>query len=206
MKKYIWLNPVVLSLYNEYELISIMKDNGFEVVVSKKNNIDVVKEKYRKEILSSKKCIIDERCPKALEYVKEKYDSKDIKYPKIYPILIHTAIDLSEIYSKGKNMLFIITPCTSLAMLGKSLKIKNATFMTWTDFIKEYSIDIKNIQKKEIMKSPIPPGFFKNYKEEVLSLSGEENIEDAFENELWKNKKIVEMLYCKDGCHNGDGI
>lgn len=204
MNKYIWLNPVVLSFYNKENITDVLQDKGFIRVESKKNNIEIVKAKYRKKIISSKKCIIDERCPLALEYVKSKYDLKDVKYPNIYPILIHTAIELSKIYCKENDKLFITTPCLSLVSLGKSLNIKNVIFITWKDFIKQYSI--KNLEKKHVSESPIPPGFFKEYEDKCLSLSSKETIDYAFKQQLWKGKKILEMLYCKEGCHNGDGI
>ena len=37
-------------------------------------------------------------------------------------------------------------------------------------------------------------------------LQGEEEIRNYFEKGIPNGVQLVEMLYCKDGCHNGDGI
>ena len=42
--------------------------------------------------------------------------------------------------------------------------------------------------------------------DKVKSLSGEDNIKNYFKNGLHKNDELVEMLYCNNGCNNGDGV
>ena len=40
----------------------------------------------------------------------------------------------------------------------------------------------------------------------ITSISGEETIKEHFENKLYKHSDLTEMLYCKNGCNNGDGV
>ena len=65
-----------------------------------------------------------------------------------------------------------------------------------------------NLQINKIESSPIPPGFFENLGIKTLSLCSKEKIQNAFSykfSEL-KNYQIIELLYCENGCHNGDGL
>ena len=40
----------------------------------------------------------------------------------------------------------------------------------------------------------------------MVSVTGEKEIRSFFEKEIPENIQLVELLYCEDGCHNGDGI
>lgn len=54
--------------------------------------------------------------------------------------------------------------------------------------------------------SPIPPGFFRELGQRTMSLTGRESIEQCVQDGSWQRVRLVEMLYCRDGCHNGDGV
>lgn len=64
--------------------------------------------------------------------------------------------------------------------------------------------------KRKTDVSPIPPGFFSGMGIETVSLTGKESIETylsihgtgGFRNQ----ERLVEMLYCDQGCHNRDGV
>ena len=55
-------------------------------------------------------------------------------------------------------------------------------------------------------ESPIPPGYFKSLDAKISSVSGKENIENHFKMSLHKQDELIEMLYCHNGCNNGDGV
>lgn len=116
--------------------------------------------------------------------------------------MIETAIELKV---KIKNNIIITTPCIALANFGNSLNLEGLTFKTWRDFIKENNILLDKNKKKKLNESPIPLGFFKGF-DNVYSVSGAKNILKVFKNKLYVNSKLLEALYCENGCHNGDGI
>ena len=47
MQKYIWLNPVVLKMYDEEELNNVLTSLGFQIVTCEENHIVTVKNKYK---------------------------------------------------------------------------------------------------------------------------------------------------------------
>lgn len=196
---YVWVNPVIMNLYNIEYLKDTLLKYGFEIIFSNRNNADIVKNKYIEKCLNSDKCIIDSRCPKIYEYI----DSNDnkLEYANINPILIETALELKS-YNKR---IIITTPCMALADFGNSLKLEGLAFKTWKDFIKENNISLDENKKEKLNYSPIPLGFFSDF-DKVYSVSGADNISTVFKNKLYKNNKLVEALYCDGGCHNGDGI
>lgn len=199
-KNYVWINPIIINLYGIEYLKYILLKNGFEIVSPNKNCTNIVKNKYRKKYLNSNKCIIDSRCPKILEYIDN--NNNNYEYANINPILIETAIELK---ARIENDIIITTPCVALANFGNSLNVEGLIFKTWIEFIKENNILIDENKKKKLNSSPIPLGFFKEF-DMVYSVTGEENILKVFKNKLYMNSKILEALYCDNGCHNGDGI
>ena len=54
--------------------------------------------------------------------------------------------------------------------------------------------------------SPIPPGFFKDLPFPVVSKSGRPAIESYVTGNEWKDARLIELLYCVQGCHRGDGV
>lgn len=203
MNKFVWINPVVLSQYDMEELHTSIEEKGYKIAVCKKDHLQVVKDKYWQSTRESNLCIADKRCPAAEIYVKNKYGEDNIKFPEIYPILIHCAIELSERYEEEECQLYITTPCEELRNLGNTLKLQNTIFLTWNEFAQNNKLVLNKI---DIASSPIPPGFFSSFGEDSISLKSKEEIDYFFQKEEWKDNKVAEMLYCKNGCHNGNGV
>ena len=78
-------------------------------------------------------------------------------------------------------------------------------FVSWKEFLKDLNSQEK-IQAKSLEASPIPPGYFNGLDAKITSISGEETIKEHFENKLYRESDLIEMLYCKNGCNNGDGV
>ena len=97
----------------------------------------------------------------------------------------------------------ITTPCETLANYGNNLNLKDTEFVSWNDFLKRLD---KKILRRILDESPIPLGYFTSIGLKSSSISGKENIENYFKNELYKEDELVEMLYCNNGCNNGDGV
>ncbi len=201
MKKYIWINPVIISNYEIEYLKEILND--YTIIYPENNHPKKVRDEYDKKCKSTNKCVIDSRCPKISEYIDK--NEKEYEYANINPILIETSLELYNKKSK-EDYLFIITPCTSLADLGNSLNLENTLYITWKDFIYKYNINLDINKKKVLDDSPIPLGFFSELEHSVYSVSGEENIENMFKNKKYRDYKLIEALYCDGGCHNGNGV
>lgn len=201
MKKYIWLNPVVLKMYDQEEVRSHLENLDFEIVTCEEDHVQIVKNKYEKQYQGCNSLLCDNRCPKAVSYVRNHYDSANLEYSTIQPILINCAEELANRYKEHDAALYIITPCTDLKDQGNKLKMKNTIFQTWTEFCRDHNIMLKS---NPIESSPIPPGFFDNIPN-VVSLASKHDIDDYFQ-EAKEEKRLVEMLYCQGGCHNGDGV
>ena len=202
MKKYIWLNPVVLKMYDQEELNHALESLGYQIVTCEENHLQTVKNKYKKQFDTCRHSLCDNRCPKAIAYVKSHYDYEGLEYSTIQPILIHCAEELANRYKNDEAELYIITPCTDLRDLGNKLAWKNTKFKTWTEFCMEHQLILTS---RTTESSPIPPGFFDNISD-VVSLSSKEDIDGHFQQTAKQDKQLIEMLYCKGGCHNGDGV
>lgn len=198
LKKYIWLNPVITSSYDETSLIKCISEIGFEIVKPKEKHLDILLAKYKRELLNTKKPILDKRCPLIVEHYKDRME--DFKDVDIDPILIHVSKELSNRDDLMDGIKYIITPCTSLKKIGENLKLKNTVFYTWDEFVFEHNISIIG---NKLENSPIPLGFFDSISNNILKVT---------EGQLKISKKdlkdydIVEGLYCLNGCHNGDGV
>ena len=203
--KYIWINPVVDRMYERFELNEILLRNGYRRVDCNIDWSKEVKEKYIKLLAKSdkSKTIIDMRCPTACKIPKSMNQNKDFIFPDIEPILIHCARELSARQDLLDQEKIITTPCKALAEMGNNLKLKNTQFFSWSDFIKASNIDIE-IQNNIL--TPIPLGYFKSLGVNVGSISGEEEIVRYLELKNWESVRLLEMLYCDKGCHNGDGV
>lgn len=202
MRKLLWLNPVVKNMYDFSALKELLQNKGFNIVECEKDHVSDVKNSYKN--LCSKGTVLDSRCPRAVNFIRSNFKEFSNNISSLNPILIESAIELSS-KLKEDEWLYITTPCEDLAELGNSLKLERTTFLTWKKF-KELN-DI-NLQINKIESSPIPPGFFENLGVKTLSLSSKEKIQNAFSykfSEL-KNYQIIELLYCENGCHNGDGL
>ena len=203
MKKVVWLNPVVKNIYDFAALKEILREKGFSVMECEKDHIKSVKNAY-KNALAQKELIYDSRCPRAVNFIRENFKEQAAFISNLNPILIESAMELSA-KLKEDEWLYVMTPCEDLAELGRGLNLARTTFLTWKSFREQNEI---NLEMKRLGASPIPPGFFTNLGVKTLSLGSKEKIQNALSykfSEL-KNYQIIELLYCKNGCHNGDGL
>lgn len=203
MKKLVWLNPVVKNIYDFAALKEILQDKGFSVAQCEKDHVNSVKNAYKNSLTQSE-LIFDSRCPRAANFIRANFKEHASLVSNLNPILIESAIELSS-KLKEDEWLYVTTPCEELAELGRRLNLARTTFLTWKSFREQNAI---NLKMRSIEQSPIPPGFFTNLGVKTLSLSSKEKIENALSykfSEL-KNYRIIELLYCENGCHNGDGL
>ena len=203
MKKVVWLNPVVKNIYDFAALKEILQDKGFSVAECEKDHVKSVKNAY-KNALTQSELIYDSRCPRAVNFIRANFKEQADLISNLNPILIESTLELSA-KLKEDEWLYVTTPCEDLAELGRGLNLARTTFLTWKSFREQNAI---NLKMRNIEQSPIPPGFFTNLDVKTLSLSSKEKIENALSykfSEL-KNYQIIELLYCENGCHNGDGL
>ena len=200
---YLWINPVTDSMYEAEILNDFLLRHGYQRFHSSTNWLEVVKEKYKETVQSSSYTVMDMRCPKTTKLLEELGLMSEVTFPEIHPILIHCGQECSEREDLAGEEKIITTPCQALADMGNALGLKNTCFIPWNRFLERLGSEPPGIAPK---KSPIPLGFFKELGVNCISLSGEEAIRRFFEEDRLKGIQLVEMLYCKDGCHNGDGI
>ena len=203
MKKVVWLNPVVKNIYDFVALKEILQNKGFSVAECEKDHVNSVKNAY-KNALAQKELIYDSRCPRAVNFIRANFKEQAAFISNLNPILIESAMELSS-KLKEDEWLYVTTPCEELAELGRRLNLERTTFLTWKSFREQNAI---NLKMRSIEQSPVPPGFFTNLGVKTLSLDSKEKIENALSykfSEL-KNYQIIELLYCENGCHNGDGL
>ncbi len=202
---YIFINPVVANMYVKEELNELLLSNGYSRIEVENDWHRIVKEKYNQTLKSTQKTILDKRCPLAIDIIREYINEEETLIPQIDPILIHCGIEIANREDlKGKKKI-ITTPCESLASYGNSKNLEDTIFISWKEFIKDLNINGK-VKVKLLDESPIPPGYFNSLDAKVTSLSGKENIVSYFKNNLHKEDDLVEMLYCTNGCNNGDGV
>ena len=203
--QYIFINPVVDKMYHKEELDKVLQKNGYERVEVTVDWHGIVKDKYKSAMEEVNVPLIDRRCPMAIKHVEQQIQDKPVVVPSIEPILIHCGIEISERASlKGKKKI-ITTPCESLANQGNQLQLEDTVFISWKEFL--ITLDAKlSVKENSLDESPIPLGYFSTLDAKVDSLTGKEEIEEYFSKEQYKDKDIVEMLYCNGGCNNGDGV
>ena len=203
MKKLVWLNPVVKNIYDFAALKEILQNKGFGVMECEKDHVNSVKNAY-KNSLAQKELIFDSRCPRAVNFIRANFKEYAALISNLNPILIESATELSA-KLKEDEWLYVTTPCEDLVELGRGLNLARTTFLTWKNFKEQNEI---NLETKKLEASPVPPGFFTNLGVKTLSLGSKEKIENTLSykfSEL-KNYRIIELLYCENGCHNGDGL
>lgn len=209
MSKYIWINPVAEKMYG-YE-ISVIKKNLIErkyIIVECEPQLEYVKGQYKECSKNVEGTVLDCRCPETINILKKENLIDNFEVPMIEPILVRTARVLYDKYIKNNDDTLIITcTCTQLRDFAtERLKDKiGMTFSIWKDFIENEGMkSLGNIEK-----SPIPLGFFYDSFENVLEVSSKDEIINEISKIKRSNEKkydIVEMLYCKNGCNNGDGL
>lgn len=211
--KYIWVNPVVVKMYEaqEVDLNTYLEAEGFKILQGDLKILDEVRDQFVEAVNRKQGIVLDTRCPLAIDQIKRHCGTDTFHVPEIYPILIRTAFYLHQNYIENSNQdeLHIMCPCKELSELGNKLAKKqhkkNITFYAWNEWAMQYPIPAVN----KIGSTPIPMGFFDKAPIKVKGLTGE----DEILSEIPKYKKIeikdvelIEMLYCKGGCHNGNGV
>lgn len=202
MRKFLWLNPVVVQMYGGPDLEKELKQRGYELVICQQDHIARVKEKYAAAICKAHACIADMRCPMAVDYIKETHAPDFLEYPDIEPILLHCARELHATYA-ALGKLWVVTPCAALREQGNRLALSATKFCTWREFVRQERLAP---HKKHLLASPIPPGFFSEYGDDAVVLNSREEIDRSFSSSPYFHKKVAELLYCPCGCHNGDGV
>ncbi len=200
---YIWINPVADSMYDKDTLDDFLYRHGYQRIEVSGDWIAVVKEKYQSAIEQTEDTVLDMRCPKIRTLLETIGEIDKTTIPDIKPILIHCGQEASEREELKGEEKIITTPCQALADMGNELGLKDTRFISWNGFLKEIGSEPEGILPR---KSPIPPGFFEGLDLRTDSVTGEEEIRRFFENNQHKDLQLVELLYCKEGCHNGDGI
>lgn len=203
--QYVFINPVVANMYIEAALDAALLQNGYARVYVSEDWHGLVKEKYSQLVSQTEQTVLDQRCPKAIETVLPYVTEKTAKIPSIHPILIHCGMELAENEALQGIPKVITTPCQSLADYGNRLHLKDTTFIAWNEFLKQLNLE-NPIPRKPLDSSPIPPGYFSNFEGKITSISGQETIAQYFQTESYLQDTLVEMLFCENGCHNGDGV
>ena len=203
--KYIFINPVVDNMYVKEELNELLTSNGYTRIGVEHDWHKIVKQKYDETLKSTQKTVLDRRCPLAIDTIDKYINEDDIFIHDIDPILIHCGIEIANREDLKGHKKVITTPCESLASYGNKKNLEDTEFISWKEFIKTLNNNEK-LKSKKLDESPIPPGYFESLDAKITSISGKENILNHFENSLHKKDDIVEMLYCTNGCNNGDGV
>lgn len=207
--KYIWINPVAEKMYGtRIELLKSKLIKRSYKIADCESQLEFVKNEYIEYSKIATKTILDCRCPEAINILKRNNLISDFSVPMIEPILVRTARILHSKFIKNSDDSLIITcPCTQLREFAKKrLKnLPNITFYTW----KEFCINEKIELAEKIAQSPIPLGYFKDSFTKVCELSEENEIIKEIKEIKKKHTntyEIIELLYCRNGCNNGDGL
>ena len=200
---YIWINPVTANMYDPKALQDYLASHGFIMVEASAHWLETVKEKYKRATETTEHTIIDMRCPRIIDLVNAYELTEQVTIPDIEPILIHCGREISQREDLRGFEKIITTPCQALADLGNSLKLPETTFQPWNQFLSAHGSGLTTVPPRE---SPIPPGFFSELTCRKHSVTGKEEICDLFEQFHPDAYDLIELLYCKEGCHNGDGV
>ena len=201
--KYIWINPVTASMYDPAALNAFLTLHGFVRVEASTHWLETVKEKYKQAVETAAHTVIDMHCPKIIDFIDAYELRNDVTIPDIEPILLHCGREISQREDLIGAEKIITTPCQALADLGNALHLKETRFLPWNQLITSVGGEIAASSLKE---SPIPPGFFEGLGCKKISVTEKEKICDLFEHFKPGEYDLIELLYCKEGCHNGDGV
>ena len=183
-----------------------MQKYGYKQVWVRKDWLNIVKEKYDVTVKGASSPVMDVRCPKTKQILDELGVTSEFTIPAIEPILIHCAREISEREDLKGDEKVVTTPCQALADMGNALGFKKTTFMPWNQFLGMFP---EPLSVGQLGESPIPPGFFKGLELQSKSLMGEDEIRAYFQTRSTRDMtdfQLMELLCCKHGCHNGDGI
>ncbi len=199
---YILINPVTASMYDMRLLSEFLAGRGFTPVSCRTDWIRLVREKYADAAACAAKPLVDMRCPEAVAFVRGSFPGAPVLYPDIEPILLHCAREIAARFG-DKDAVTVTTPCRALADYGNAIGLKNTQFVAWSTFARQTGCRLPSVH---LAQSPIPPGFFSRTGDRVRSVSGKACIGRFFAEGRYEGARIVEMLFCPDGCNNGDGV
>lgn len=201
---YLWINPVSERMISENSLKTLLEAHKLVQVRCCEDWVSIVRQKYAALMAYTAGTVADARCPAAVDLVRE--IEPQIQVADIEPILFHCAREISSRLDLSDGSKIITTPCRILAERGNELGLKDTRFVSWKDFLAELGEKLEPAPSA----SPIPPGFFAGLPFPVVSLSGQEEIagymRDHCGKEEQKLKRLMELLYCSQGCHVGDGV
>lgn len=197
---YLWINPVSERMVAPQRLAQLLEKHGLTRVACRENWGETVLGKYRALLAHAEGTFADARCPAAVSLVRSLQPG--IQIPEIEPILIHCARELAGRADLADGKKIITTPCQILADMGNALALKDTQFLTWKNFLASLGEPLEPAPEA----SPIPPGFFRDLPFPVESKSGDAEISAYVTGEAWRDTKLVELLYCAQGCHRGDGV
>ena len=182
---YIWINPVVESMYEPKKLTDFLHKHGYKQIKVTDDWLNIVKEKYRIAASKATGPVIDMRCPKTKQVMGEMGVTSKFTIPTIEPILIHCAREISAREDLQGEEKVITTQCQALADMGNALGLPNTTFIPWNQFpttLSDQSVrDNETLTTRQLKESPIPPGFFEDLELKTVSLTGEEEIREYFQ-------------------------
>lgn len=212
MTNYILINPVAEQMHknNLKQVINELNFNGYEIVTCSCQQ-KKVKNKFMNECKKiDNKIILDTRCPEAIDYIKDNIELDELHIPQIEPILMHVSRILYDKHIKNNKgtTLTITTPCEALKKLGKNIfkqeGMDRIFFKTWNEICEMHNIT----KEKKCLESPIPLGFFRELDIDILEVGEKKQVLGAITKVKSKeiNAKLIEMLLCKGGCNNGDGV
>ena len=158
-------------------LEKLLKKHDLTRVVCQESWGEIVLRKYRELLEHADGTFADARCPAAVSLVHS----------------LQPEIRIADIET---------TPCRILADMGNKLELKDTHFVPWNRFLAALGEPMEPAPDA----SPIPPGFFKDLPFSVVSKSGRPAIESYVTGNDWKDAKLIELLYCVQGCHRGDGV
>lgn len=203
---YIWINPVAEGMYAPETLSALLDRHHCTQVRCQEDWAAEVRRKYRALVDETAGIVSDARCPMAADLVRtltaERPESP-LRVAEVEPILIHAARELADRWELRDRPKVITTPCQALAELGNRLELENTRFIPWNTLLRQWG---EHPPVQRLDASPIPPGFFQDAGIPLRTITGREEITDYAAACCHSGERLVEMLYCKDGCHNGDGV
>lgn len=199
----IWINPVVKQMYEPGCLERFLKKHGFRQEECRKDWTETVRQEYAAAVEHAACPVADVRCPEVERLLREDYGGCGVLIPDIEPILLHCAREISGREELRGMEKVITTPCRSLADAGNRLELPDTRFVSWKQLLEEFSGAPEGKQPEQ---SPIPPGFFHAMGSLASSITGEDRIREYLRKKNYGETRMIEMLFCRDGCHHGDGI
>ena len=202
-KCYIWINPVVAGMYPPELLNDLLVRHGCQAVQCSGDWITEVQEKYKALTAAESRIVVDARCPMAVDLVQRLRGEQPLRVAEVEPILIHAARELAGRADLADRPKLITTPCAALAEQGNRLQLEKTRFIAWNRLLQEWGETPPSVRLEQ---SPIPPGFFDETGIRVHKVTGAEAIAAYVRTCPRDREQLVEMLYCPEGCHNGDGV